>query len=335
MFLSTSSRSGDIINLRTRQGWRLLGKLIWKYKWVYLLMLFPGIGLTILFRYLPLPGILLSFKTFKPVFGGQAGLFGFLEASPWVGFQHFERMMQERDFWIAVRNTIVISIYKLIVGFPYPIILALMISEIKFRRTKRTLQTIYTFPHFLSWVVVAGIILNLLGDSGAVKKVVVYFDPSMQDRWNVLYSSAYFRSLLVGFDIWKSGGWGTILYLAAITGIDPSLTEAATIDGCNRFKRIWHITLPGMSGIIIIMLILSVGNMMNANFDQVFNLYSAPVFKVGDIIDTYIYRMTFQSTTRMDYGFTTAAGLFKNLINFTLLVSANQISKRVTGQGIM
>ena len=204
-----------------------------------------------------------------------------------------------------------------------------------FKKYKRVLQTIYTFPHFLSWVVLSGIILNLFGDTGVIKKVAVIFDPQLQDTWNVLYNTAYFRTLLIVSDIWKEGGWGTILYLAAITGIDPSLNEAATIDGANRFQRIIHITLPSILDLVVIMFILSVGNMMNANFDQIFNLYSAPVYKVADVFDSYVYRLTFQSTTVMDYGFSTAVGLFKNVINFALLLGANYCSKAAGGDGIM
>lgn len=335
MFMSPKlNQSHDFINLRTAKGWRLLAKKVWQYKWIYLIMLLPGLAVTIVFRYLPMPGIALAFKTFKPVFGAT-GLFDFLTASPWVGFQHFERLFRESAFWQATGNTLYISLLKLIFGFPFPIILAILINEMVFKKYKRVLQTIYTFPHFLSWVVLSGIILNLFGDTGVIKKVAVIFDPQLQDTWNVLYNTAYFRTLLIVSDIWKEGGWGTILYLAAITGIDPSLNEAATIDGANRFQRIIHITLPSILDLVVIMFILSVGNMMNANFDQIFNLYSAPVFKVADVIDTYVYRLTFQSTTVMDYGFSTAVGLFKNVINFALLLGANYCSKAAGGDGIM
>jgi putative aldouronate transport system permease protein len=224
---------------------------------------------------------------------------------------------------------------KLAAGFPFPIILALMINEIRLPNYKRFMQTAFTFPHFLSWVVVAGIVLNLFGDAGAVKKVAVLFKPELVDSWNFLYKSAYFRWTLVFLDMWKEAGWGTILYLAAITGIDPTLYEAATVDGCSRLKRIWYITLPGIAGYIVIMFILSIGNIMNANFDQVFNLYTAPVFDVGDIIDTYIYRLSFQSQTVMDYGFTTAVGLFKTAINFVLLMGANFVARRAGYDGII
>ncbi len=335
MFISTRGQSAlGPRDFRSKRWWRALGKMIWKYKWVYLFMVGPALALVILFRYLPMPGIFLAFETFKPKFGTN-GIYDFLFSSDWVGLQHFRRMMIEPDFWRAFRNTVIISLMKLAIGFPFPIILSLMINEVRFRRYKRILQTIFTFPHFLSWVVVAGIVLNLLGDSGAIKKIFVVFNPSLQNNWNFLYNSAYFRWFLVIMDIWKEAGWGTILYLAAITSIDQSLYEAATVDGCGRIKRIWHITLPGIIGMIIIMFILSVGGIMNANFDQVFNLYSPPVYPIGDVIDTYIYRMTFQSTSKMDYGFTTAVSLFKTVINFVLLISANAVARRAGYDGIM
>ena len=335
MYMSpNANRMHDVMNLRTKKGWRLLGKMIWRYKWIYLIMLLPGLALTIVFRYLPLPGILLAFKTYKPLFG-DSSLYGFLGASPWVGMDQFMRVFSEPAFWTATRNTVVISLLKLLVGFPFPIVLAILLREMTGKRYKRVLQTVYTFPHFLSWVVLAGIMLNLFGDTGALKKIAMLFDPDIASGWNILYNTRTFRTMLILSDVWKEGGWGTILYLAAITGIDPSLNEAATIDGANRFQRIWHITLPGILNLIGIQFILAVGGMMNANFDQVFNLYSEPVYSVGDVIDTYVYRITFAVGRPMDYGFSTAVGLFKNVINFALLLVANKVSKLAGGDGIM
>ena len=309
-------------------------KRIWRYKWIYLFMLLPGLAVIIIFRYLPLPGIALAWKKFTPTFGAK-GLYSYLASSKPVGWKHFESLWREKAFWNATKNTFMISILKLVFGFPFPVILAILINEMTMRRYKKVMQTIYTFPHFLSWVVVAGMVLNLFGDTGVVKSVVSKFNPDAVANWNFLYNSRSFRPLLIISDIWKEGGWGTILYLAAIAGVDPSLHEAAIVDGANRFQRIVHITLPEITSLIIIMLILQIGNMMNANFDQIFNLYSAPVFDVGDVIDTYIYRITFQSSTAMDYGFSTAVGLFKNVINFVLLIGANQIAKLFGHDGIM
>ena len=297
-------------------------------------MVAPALSLIFVFRYMPMPGIFLSFQTFKPTFGG-AGIYDFLKSSEFVGLQHFRRMLIEPAFWTAMRNTVVISLMHLAIGFPFPILLALMINEVYTRKYKRFMQTVYTFPHFLSWVVVAGIMLNIFGDSGAIKKIAVMLEPALQQNWNFLYNTDIFRWFLVFSGIWKGAGWGTILYLAAIASVDQSLYEAATVDGCGRIKKIIHITLPGIVGMIVIMFILNVGNIMNSNFDQVFNLYSAPVHPVGDVIDTYIYRLTFQSSTMMDYGFTTAVGLFKTVINFTLLVTANFLARRAGHDGII
>ena len=335
MFMSPKlNQSHDYMDLKTARGWKLLGKKVWQYKWIYLIMLLPGLAVTVIFKYLTLPGILLSWKTFVPTFG-DSSLFGFLHSSPWVGWQHFLRLFRESAFWTATGNTLIISLLKLVFGFPFPILLAILINELVFKKYRRVLQTIYTFPHFLSWVVLAGMAINLLGDTGVVKRFAMLIDPSLQDSWNVLYNTRWFRTLLIASDMWKEGGWGTILYLAAIAGIDPALNEAATIDGANRLQRIFHVTLPQIRDLIVIMFILQVGNMMNANFDQIFNLYSEPVYKVSDVIDTYVYRLTFQSSTVMDYGFSTAVGLFKNVINFVLILAANWASKAAGGDGIM
>ena len=193
------------------------------------------------------------------------------------------------------------------------------------------LQTIYTFPHFLTWVVMAGIMLNLLGSTGMVRKICELFVPGIGENWNLLYNKSAFRSILVISDIWKEAGWGTIIYLASITGIDQSLYEAATIDGANRFQRIWYITIPGIMNMIAIQFVLRVGAVMEGGFDQIFNLYTAPVYDTGDIIDTYIYRLSFVKSSGVNLGFPTAVGLFKNVINFILLMLANGVT-RALGQ---
>lgn len=295
--------------------------VMWEYRWIYL-MLLPCLAYFIIFKYVPMYGIQLAFKDY--VLKGIA-------ASPWNNFEHFKYMMSEPQFLPALRNTLIISFYRILFGFPFPILLAIMINEVYMPRYKRVLQTVYTFPHFLTWVVMAGIMLNLLGSTGMVRKVTEIFIPGIGDNWNLLYNKTYFRSILVISDIWKEAGWGTIIYLAAITGIDQSLYEAATIDGCNRLQKIWYITLPGMINMIAIQFVLRVGAVMEGGFDQVFNLYKAPVYETGDIIDTYIYRLSFVKSTGINLGFTTAVGLFKNVINFILLMLANGVT-RALGQ---
>jgi putative aldouronate transport system permease protein len=336
-------------------GMKLLWKRIWYYRWVYLLMVLPTLLLTVVFRYLTLPGIFLSFMSFKPIFKpifvydgpaflaglarflhimDPANLFAYFGTSKWVGLDHFVRLLSESNFRNALTNTVVIALLKLLIAFPFPILLAILINEVRAKRFRRTLQTVLTFPHFLSWVVLAGIILNLLGDTGAIRKFFLYAVPEIARNWNVLYNPSFFRVFLVLTDMWKEAGWSSILYLAAIAGIDPAMYEAATIDGCGRVQRILRITLPSIMSFIIIMFLLNVGNLVNANFDQVFNLYSPQTYATGDVIDTYIYRQSFQSDTVNDFGFTTAVGLFKSVINFGLLVFANSLAKRFGNQGI-
>lgn len=289
------------------------------------MLLFP-IAFFIVFRYVPMYGIQLAFKEYS--------LRG-IAASPWIGFDHFKRMMIETDFFRAFINTLIISFQKIVFGFPFPIILAIMLNEIYIPKYKRVLQTVYTFPHFLSWIVVAGICLNLFGDSGAMKKIIEVINPATANNWSFLYNGDTFRGFLVGTDIWKEAGWGTIIYLASIAGIDPALYEAATIDGCNRIAKIWYITLPGMVGMIVIQLLLRIGGIMDGGFDQVFNLYSPPVFPVADTIDTFIYRITFQREVAVDMGFPTAVSLFKNVINFILLIGANRFARAFGNDGII
>lgn len=300
-------------------------RVMWDYRWIYL-MLLPCLAYFIIFKYVPMYGIQLAFKDYK-----LAGI----AASPWNNFEHFKYMMSEPQFLPALRNTLIISFYRILFGFPFPIILAIMINEVYMPRYKRVLQTIYTFPHFLTWVVMAGIMLNLLGSTGMVRKVSEIFVPGIGENWNLMYNKNAFRTILVVSDIWKEAGWGTIIYLAAITGIDQSLYEAATIDGANRFQRIWYITLPGMINMIAIQFVLRVGAVMEGGFDQVFNLYTAPVYETGDIIDTYIYRLSFVKSTGINLGFTTAVGLFKNVINFILLMLANGVTKALGQETVL
>ncbi len=300
-------------------------RVMWDYRWIYL-MLLPCMAFFIIFKYVPMYGIQLAFKDY--VIKGIA-------ASPWNNFEHFKYMMTEPEFLPALRNTLIISFYRILFGFPFPILLAIMINEVYMPRYKRVLQTIYTFPHFLTWVVMAGIMLNLLGSTGMVRKVAEIFVPGIGDNWNLLYNKAAFRSLLVISDIWKEAGWGTIIYLAAIAGIDQSLYEAATIDGCNRWQKIWYITLPGIVNMIAIQFVLRVGAVMEGGFDQIFNLYKPPVYETGDIIDTYIYRLSFVENTGVDMGFTTAVGLFKNVINLILLMVANFVTKALGQETVL
>jgi len=296
-----------------------------RYKWIYV-MLIPPVAFIFIFKYMPFYGIQLAFKDYK-----LAGI----DASPWNDYAHFKNMLSEPGFLPAFRNTIIISFMRILIGFPFPIILALLINEVRMMRFKRVLQTVYTFPHFLSWVLLAGIMLNLLGSNGMVRKIVGVFSQPMFENWNLLYDGFMFRFLLVFSEMWKEAGWGTIIYLAAIAGIDQALYESADIDGANRFHKIWYLTLPGIAGMISIQFILRVGSIMEGGFEQVFNLYSAPVFAYGDIIDTYIYRISFIRASGVDFGFPTAVGLFKNVINFIMLLSTNAIVRAMGQKAVL
>jgi len=308
-----------------RRTARRVWREVWKYRWIYL-MLLPALSYFIVFRYVPLYGIQLAFKDYS--------LKG-IAASPWNGFAHFKRMMAEPGFVGAFRNTIIISLMRIAFGFPFPIILAILINELRMPKYKRLLQTVYTFPHFLSWVLLAGIMLNLLGSTGMMRKMVAMFSEQAAANWGLLYDGNAYRWMLIATDIWKGAGWGTIIYLAAIAGVDQSLYEAAAMDGCNRLQRIVHIMLPGIISIIAIQFVLRIGFIMEGGFDQVFNTYSPPVFEKGDIIDTYIYRISFQRSSSLNLGFPTAVGLFKNVINFALLIAANGIVKAMGEETVL
>ncbi|BBH22402.1 protein lplB [Paenibacillus baekrokdamisoli] len=296
-----------------------LMKRIFKYKALYL-MLLPAVVFLIIFSYIPMYGATIAFKDFWI----KKGILG----SPWVGFAHFEKLFETDKFWQVFRNTIEINLLRLIFGFPAPIVLAILLNEVRHKLFKRSIQTIVYLPHFISWVTISGIIFSILSNEGLVNTIIRAFGG---ENVNFLTSNSMFRPLLILSGIWKEIGWGTIIYLAALSGINPDLYEAATVDGANRFKQITHITLPSMVPIISILLILNFGSMMNGGFDQVFNLYNTMVYDSGDVIDTYVYRI---GLTQGKYSVATAIGLFLNVINFVLLVMVNSIAKKLSGQGI-
>lgn len=298
----------------------LLPQRVWKARWIYLFLL-PGIIVLTIFRYGSMCGILLAFKDYKAALG--------IWGSPWIGLEHFKRLFNTPNAVSAIWTTLRISFGRLLLCFPAPILLALLINEMPLKRTGRFYQVIYTFPHFLSWVILAGIIRTLFKTNGAVNELLGYLHI---DKINFLGSTKTFRIMLYATDIWKGAGYSCILYLAAISSIDTGLYEAAKLDGAGRFKCIWYITLPGMRSVVAITLILTISGMMNAGFDQIFNLRNPVVAKSVQIIDTYVYDITFGNSP--NYGFSTAVGLFKSLINCALLLIANCGIKKLTGQSI-
>lgn len=291
------------------------------HKYIYLILL-PALVYYIVFKYMPIYGLTLAFKTYK----ASKGVWG----SPWIGLENFRNLTTNVGFVTAFKNTVVISFLKILFGFPFPIILTLLINELRMKKYKNLLQTVYTFPHFISWVVVAGICFNLFSGDGAVNKILESAGLGTQ---SILTSKGSFRQLIVGSAMWKESGWSTILYLAAITSIDTSIYEAARIDGANRFQQMVYVTLPGIAAMMATNLILSCSNIMDGGFDQIFNMYNAAVFDVADIIDTYVYRISFQQTP--DFGFSTAVGMFKGIVNLALILSVNKIVKSFGQKGIV
>ncbi|CAG7645416.1 ABC transporter permease [Paenibacillus allorhizosphaerae] len=285
-----------------------------KHKYL-LLMLAPGLIWYVIFYYGPLYGIQIAFKDYRIM----AGIGG----SEWVGLFHFKQMFIVSDFWLILRNTLLISFYHIVFGFPAPIVLALLFNELRLQLFKRIAQSISYLPHFFSWVILAGLLAIILSPTtGIVNQFIQWlgFEPIY-----FLGDKNYFRFTLVMSGIWKEIGWGTIIYLAALAGIDPHLYEAAVMDGASRFRQIIHITLPSIMPVIAILFILRIGHLMDAGFDQVLNLYNPAVYSVSDIIDTYVFRT---GINRMQYSFTTAVGLFKNVVGFILVLLTNYIVKK-------
>ena len=298
-----------------------LGKKIAYHKYIYLILL-PAIIYLLIFKYPPMYGLIIAFKDFR----AGKGIMG----SPWVGLEHFRNLFTNGDFLTALKNTIIVSFMKIICGFPLPIILTLLLNELRARRYKGILQTIFTFPHFLSWVVVAGMCFNLFSGDGAINKLLTM---SGLPEQSLLTDKGTFRWMLVFTAMWKESGWSTILYLAAITSIDTSIYEAARIDGANRFQQMIYVTLPGIAAMMATNLVLSCAHMMDAGFDQVFNMYNAAVFDVADIIDTYVYRISFQQTP--NFGFSTAVGMFKGVVNLILILSVNKVVTLFGQKGVV
>jgi putative aldouronate transport system permease protein len=294
-----------------------------KYQFFYWLMV-PGLLYFLIFHYIPMAGVAIAFKDVTPFDGLQGIIHG-----DWVGLTQFKRFFASYYFWNVLGNTVIISFYKLFFGFPAPILLALLLNEVTSKWFKRSVQTISYLPHFISMVVVAGLLTNLLStNNGIANAIMISFG---MEPVSFLSDPAYFRTILVLSDIWQSVGWGSILYLAAMTGIDPQLYEAAKMDGASRFRQVWHITLPGISFVISILLILNVGRFLEAGFEQIFLLYSPAVYQVADIVDTYVYR---EGLLQMQYSFAAAIGMFKNIVGMLLILITNYIVKKMDQPGL-
>ena len=291
-------------------------RAVTKYWQLYLLFL-PVLAWYIIFCYMPMGGVSIAFRKFS-VIRGIAG-------SPWVGWDNFEKMFEAPMFWRAFRNTLIISFQNLLIGFPIPILFALLVNEIRNSAFKKTVQTISYLPHFISWSVVGGLVYMLLSlNTGTINNVIVAMGGTAQ---NFTGMNAYFRGIVVVSGIWKNMGWSAIVYLAAITGVDEELYEAAYIDGANRFNRLWHITLPGIRTTISVMLILQVGNLMTVGFEKAFLMQNPLNLETSEIISTFVYKM---GLNYRQYSYSTAIGLFNSVINMILLVSVNTIAGRLS-----
>ena len=280
------------------------------------LMVLPSIVLIFIFCYIPMYGVLMAFENYRP----QLGVLG----SEWVGLYHFKDFFTSPHSLNVLRNTVVISVYSLLVGFPFPIILALLLNEVRCQAYKRTVQTISYMPYFISNVVICGMLKSFLAYDGLFNQIGAVFGMAPK---SFLSNPALFPSVIVFSDLWQSIGWNSIIYMAALAGIDPDLYEAAHIDGCGRLRQIWHITLPGIVPTMVTLLILSIGGLLSANSDKILLLYSPLTYETGDVIGTFVYRRGIKGG---DFSYSTAVSLFQTVINFLLLIFANWFSNKTT-----
>jgi len=300
-----------------------LGYYLKKDLFIYILLI-PGLLYYLVFRYIPMFGIVIAFKNYNP-YQGLQGIFD----APWVGMTYFTQFFKSINFWRLIRNTFLISFYGLIWGFPAPIILSLLINEVRNKHFKKLVQTVSYLPHFLSAVIVCGILRNILSvDGGAINILVkalggtpLYF----------LGEPQYFRTIMTASGIWQGVGWSSIIYLAAIIGIDQQLYESAQVDGANVFQKMWHITIPGILPLISIMLILRVGDLLTVGYEKILLLYSPLTYSTADVISTYVYR---EGLIGLKYSYTTAINMFVSVISLVLVVVSNAASKKMGQEGV-
>ena len=300
---------------------RKFGAKFWRSKYL-VMMIIPAIIFYIVFCYVPMYGVLMAFQKFNP----KVGIFG----SSFVGFDNFVKVFEEPKFWLAFRNTLIIGSVKIIISFLGAVIIALLLNELRMIRTKKVIQTIVTFPHFLSWVVVSGFVFSLFAYNGAINALVAAMGG---DKTNFLADKGFFFGMVFVSDIWKEAGWGSIIYLATMAGIPQDQYEAADIDGVTRLQKIWHITLPGIKPTAILLLIMSVGGVLSAGFDQILNLGNDLIREDVNIIDTYIYYHYVSGSGNAGIG--TAIGLFKSVVSFALVITVDRIAKACGERGII
>jgi putative aldouronate transport system permease protein len=317
--MASKVQASDQISYKSITKKSLLS-FMWKYRALYLISL-PGIVYFFIFKYVPLFGSVIAFQDYN-IFQGMLG-------SKWVGLEHFARMFAHYDFLKILNNTLLIGLYDLVLGFPAPIILALLLNELRLVIYKRVLQTVVYMPHFLSWVIVSGIAIGILSPStGIVNHFLAWlgYEPIY-----FLGEESYIRSVLIGSGIWRDSGYGTIIYLAALAGINPDLYEAAEVDGASRWRQTISITLPSLLPTIMILFLLHIGKFLDFGFERVFVFLNPLNVNNGEILDTYIYRVGLQG---QQYSYTTAVGLFKSVVGLLLIVIGNVLSKKTTGESL-
>lgn len=310
-----SISTNNVVN-RKRKKEESIFHRYYKYRYLFL-MLLPVIIYYIIFHYAPIYGITIAFKDFYPLQG--------IMDSPWAGFKYFKQLFDDPFFLPALRNTIIISFWKLLIGFPAPILLAIMLNEIRQAKVKKFFQTVTYLPHFISWVVLSGILIEMLSPTRGPFNILLKalgFDPIF-----FIADPQWFRPVIIASGIWRELGWQSIVFLAAITTIDPELYNVADLDGAGKLRKMWHITIPSIMPVIIIMGILSVGNLINDDFDQIYNLLNANVLSVGEVISTYTYKT---GLVNMNYSYSTAVGVFKNVIAFALVMGTNFLASRAS-----
>ncbi|MFP4978513.1 ABC transporter permease [Paenibacillus sp. CN-4] len=317
----TLAAAGPVVRkeLRRQKRSALIRDLV-RDKWMYL-MLLPGVLYFVIFKYVPMYGVTMAFQDYKPHLG--------FTGSPWVGFKHFERFFSEPQFWTLFRNTLILALYNLIFFFPLPIILSLMLNELRRERFKRFVQTLIYIPHFVSWVVVVGIFYILFTTENGIINELLY--QITGNRVPFLLESDWFRTMIVSQSIWKEVGWGTVIFLAALAGVDLQQYEAARIDGAGRWKQLWHITLPAIRSTIVILLILRLGNFLDTGFEQIFLMIAPTNREVGEVFDTYVYT---KGMTQAQYSYSAAVGLFKSLIGLVLVLGSNWLAKKFGEEGV-
>ncbi|WP_438444408.1 ABC transporter permease [Gorillibacterium sp. sgz5001074] len=289
-------------------------------KWLYL-MLLPGVLYFIIFKYVPMYGVSMAFQDYKP----YTGFLG----SPWVGFKHFERFFSEPQFGMLFRNTVILAVYNLVFFFPLPIVLSLMLNEVRRAKFKSFIQTLIYIPHFVSWVVVVGIFYILLTtESGVLNELLNHITGK---KIAFLLEAEWFRTMIITQSIWKEVGWGTVIFLAALAGVDLQQYEAARIDGAGRWRQLWHITLPAIRSTIVILFILRLGSFLDSGFEHIFLMLTPTNREVGEVFDTYVYT---KGMTQAQYSYSAAVGLFKSAVGLVLVLGSNWLAKRFGEEGI-